>query len=213
MSGSTETGHESELIAAVLAGNVELYHELIRPHERRVYIMALSCLGNAADAEDLAQETFVRALRELPNFRGHKKFSMWLMSLALKEAQSRLRQLPAGRVASIPESRFTEVPQSPTLLGSWRKLPSDIVEREDVRKVLEQAVNMMPACYRQVFVLREVEELEIEDAAELLEISRSLVKIRSRRARIMLQRVLARKLATIFEGDGVQMLSTSREEE
>jgi RNA polymerase sigma-70 factor (ECF subfamily) len=67
MSDSADDGKESELIAAILAGDTEIYHQLIHPHERRVYIMALSCMKNKEDAEDVAQETFIRALRNLGN--------------------------------------------------------------------------------------------------------------------------------------------------
>ena len=105
MSGSTLNGTESELIAAILAGDTELYHQLIRPHERRVYVMALSCLRNKEDAEDVAQETFVRAMRNLGSFRGDSKFSTWLISIALNEARNRLRRQSTARILPFDVSR------------------------------------------------------------------------------------------------------------
>ena len=83
---------EAEMIASILAGDTEHYHELIRPYERRVYKMALSLMKNQADAEDVAQESFLKAFRKLADFRGQAKFSTWLISITLNEARGRLRQ-------------------------------------------------------------------------------------------------------------------------
>lgn len=194
MSSSTDNREESELIAAILAGDTELYHQLIRPHERRVYIMALSCMKNKEDAEDVAQETFVRALRYLGAFRGDSKFGTWLISIALNEARSRLRRRATVRIVPFDESQGEEMPVSPALLRDWRELPSEVVEREEIRKLLEHAVKLLPDIYRQVFLLRDVEELNANDTAGILDISTSLVKVRLHRARMMLQRMLVPQL-------------------
>lgn len=194
MNDSTESGNESALIAAILAGDTELYHQLIRPHERRVYLMALSCMKNNEDAEDVAQETFIRALRNLGAFRGDSKFGTWLVSIALNEARNRLRRQATVRIVPFDESRGEETPVSPALLRDWRELPSEVVEREETRKLLEHAVKMLPDIYRQVFLLRAVEELNVNDTARLLDINTSLVKVRLHRARMMLQRMLVPQL-------------------
>src|ERR1700679_222174 len=89
MAGSTEVRDEAEMIAKILAGDSQLFHELIRPYERRVYAMALSFLHNEADAEDAAQEAFLKAFRNLSSFRGEAKFGTWLVSITLNEARSR----------------------------------------------------------------------------------------------------------------------------
>jgi RNA polymerase sigma-70 factor (ECF subfamily) len=86
---------------------------------------------------------------------------------------------------------------SPALLRDWRELPSEAVERAEIRKLLEQAVKMLPDTYQQVFLLRDVKELNTNDTAQVLEISTSLVKVRLHRARMMLQRLLAPKLTVI----------------
>ena len=197
MSGSTDNGKESELIAAILAGDTELYHQLIRPHERSVYLMALSFMKNKEDAEDVAQETFVRAMRNLGAFRSDSKFSTWLISIALNEARHRLRRQSAVRMVPIDESWGEEMPVLPALLRDWRELPCEAVEREEIRKLLEQAVKMLPDIYQQVFLLRNVQELNVNDTAQILDISTSLVKVRLHRARMMLQRLLTPKLTVI----------------
>jgi RNA polymerase sigma-70 factor, ECF subfamily len=80
------------MIAAVLAGEIQVYHELIRPYERSVYVMAFSYMKNREDAEDVAQEAFVRAFRKLASFRAESKFSTWLISITINEARTRLRR-------------------------------------------------------------------------------------------------------------------------
>jgi len=194
MRGSTDSGRESELIAAILAGNTELYHQLIRPYERRVYIMALSYMKNKEDAEDVAQETFVRAMQKLRTFRGDSRFSTWLISIALNEARHGLRRRATIQNVPFDESPDESIPASAARLRDWRALPSEAVEREEIRKLIEHAVTMLPDIYQQVFMLRDVEELNVNDTAIILDISTSLVKVRSHRARMMLQRLLAPQL-------------------
>jgi RNA polymerase sigma-70 factor (ECF subfamily) len=89
---------EGRMIASILAGDSEQYHELIRPYERSVYKMALSFMKNEADAEDVAQEAFLKAFRKLSDFRGQAKFSTWLISITLNEARGRLRRQSVVRM-------------------------------------------------------------------------------------------------------------------
>ena len=95
------TRDEPAIIKLILAGNTQLYHELIRPYERSVYMMALSLLRNEADAEDVAQEAFLKAFDKLGSFRFESKFSTWLISITLNEARGRLpsQRLSSRRVA------------------------------------------------------------------------------------------------------------------
>jgi RNA polymerase sigma-70 factor (ECF subfamily) len=191
---STRT--ESEMIAAILAGNTQLYHELIHPHERSVYLMALSFMKNEADAEDVSQEAFIKAFRSLASFRAEAKFSTWLISITLNEARSRLRRQSIVRMESLDEPPGDKN-ISPALLRDWREIPSETIEREEVRRLLQQAVEALPDSYRQVFLLRDVEELNSNETAQALNISIPSVKVRLHRARIMLQKQLAPRLKTV----------------
>ena len=130
---------EAEMIAGILAGETQLFHELIRPHERSVYRLALSCMKNVADAEDVAQEAFLRAFRHLSTFRAEAKFSTWLKSITLNEARSRLRRQSLIRIASLDEPSNKKV-ISPLLLRDWREIPSEVIEREEVRQLIQQAI-------------------------------------------------------------------------
>ena len=185
------------MIAAILAGETQGYHELIRPYERRVYMMALSYMKNEADAEDVAQDAFIRGFRHLASFRAEAKFSTWLISITLNEARSRLRRQSVVRMESIDEPPDKEKGISPALLCDWREIPSETLEREEIRQLIQQAVENLPDIYREVFLLRDVEELNINETAEALNISIPSVKVRLHRARMMLQKQLAPQLKTI----------------
>jgi RNA polymerase sigma-70 factor (ECF subfamily) len=190
MEPHVETRAEAEMIAAILAGDTQLYHELIRPHERSVYMMALSYTKNEADAEEVAQEAFLKAFRNLSTFRAEAKFSTWLISITLNEARSRLRHQATIRMESLDEPLDEGGTVSPALLRDWREIPSEILEREETRKLLRQAVEGLPDIYREVFLLRDVEELNTSETALALKISIPSVKVRLHRARMMLQKQL-----------------------
>jgi RNA polymerase sigma-70 factor (ECF subfamily) len=187
---------EPEIIAAILAGEIQLYHELIRPYERSVYLMALSYMKNEADAEDVAQEAIVSAFRKLSSFRAESKFSTWLISITINEARTRLRRQALVRMESL-DQLLEEKGFSPALLRDWREIPSEAIERDEVRYLIKQAVAQLPDIYRQVFLLRDVEELTTSETAEALNISIPSVKVRLHRARMMLQKQLAPQLRTV----------------
>ncbi len=190
------TGHrdERQLIVSILNGETHLFHELIRPYERSVYMMALSFLHNEADAEDVVQEAFLKAYRHLSTFRGDARFSTWLLSIALNEARSRLRRTRTARTESLEQSSGEEGYHSPAWLRDWREIPSEALQRMEIRRLLYEAVDALPPIYREIFLLRDVEELSIAEVAELLQISAVMVKVRLHRARTMLQKKLAPQL-------------------
>jgi len=185
------------MIAAVLAGEIQLYHELIRPYERSVYVMALSYMKNEADAEDVSQEAFIRAFRKLESFRAESKFSTWLISITINEARTRLRRQALVRMEPLDEHPDEDKGISPALLRDWREIPSEAVERAEVRNLIRLAVEQLPDIYRQVFLMRDVEELTINETAEALNISIPSVKVRLHRARMRLQKQLAPQLRTV----------------
>jgi RNA polymerase sigma-70 factor (ECF subfamily) len=194
MTGTSDTTDEAQIIASILAGNTHLFHDLIRPHERSVYAMALSLLHNEADAEDVAQEAFLKAFRNLGKFRGESKFSTWLISITLNEARGRLRSKKNVKLESLDEPREGEGIVTPALLRDWREIPSEALERQEIRQMLQQAITDLPLIYREVFLLRDVEDLSVNQSAEALGISIASVKVRLHRARIMLQKKLVPQL-------------------
>jgi RNA polymerase sigma-70 factor (ECF subfamily) len=191
MTGTTEPRDEAQMIAAILAGDTQLYHQLIRPYERSVYMMALSYMKNEADAEDVAQEAFLKAFHHLATFRSESKFSTWLVGIALNEARSRLRREGVLRMDSLDDTTEDGGPISPAILRDWREVPSEALERKEVRQMLQEAITGLPEKYREVFILRDVEELNIFETAAALRITVGNVKVRLHRARLMLQKQLS----------------------
>jgi RNA polymerase sigma-70 factor (ECF subfamily) len=197
MTGVSESRDEAQIIASILAGNTHEFHDLIRPYERSVYVMALSLLHNEADAEDAAQEAFLKAFRNLAHFRGEAKFSTWLISITLNEARSRLRSGKTMKMESLDEPPEGQGHVTPALLRDWREIPSEALERQEVRSLLQQAVTDLPLIYREVFLLRDVEELSVNESADALGITVASVKVRLHRARIMLQKMLVPQLKRV----------------
>jgi RNA polymerase sigma-70 factor, ECF subfamily len=189
--------NEAQVIASILDGETDLFHDLIRPYERTVYVMVLSVLQNGADAEDAAQETFLKAFRNLSQFRAESKFSTWLISIALNEARRRLRVRKAHGTETLDAEPGEEGNVSPALLRDWREVPLEALERQEVRRILQQAVMTLPEIYREVFLLRDVEELSVRESATTVGISEAAVKVRLHRARMMLQKTLAPKLKQV----------------
>jgi RNA polymerase sigma-70 factor, ECF subfamily len=182
---------ELDLISRILNGEESLFHELIRPCERAAYLTALSVLKNEADAEDAAQEAIIKAYRALPNFRGDAKFKTWLLSIVFNEARGRLRQVNRVGLESLDEKMDSDESFTPFMLADWREIPSEVLEREELAGKIEQAIQDLPPTYRQVFLLRDKDELTIDQIAEIAGVSTGLVKVRLFRARMLLQRRLA----------------------
>jgi RNA polymerase sigma-70 factor (ECF subfamily) len=188
---------EKELIARIIAGDTNLFHELIRPYERMVYLSVLTMLRNQQEAEDAAQEVMINAFRHLKSFRGDAKFSTWLVTIAMNEARQRLRKAKAAQLESLDENKEDrEGDFTPAVLTDWREIPSEALEKKEMRQKLREAVEQLPPIYREVLVLRDLEELNQEETASALGINVTLVKVRLHRARMMLQRMLAPYLRT-----------------
>lgn len=182
------------MIEEVLGGQTDTFHQLIRPYERSVYLMALSILKNEAEAEDAAQEAFIKAYRNLGSFRSDSRFSTWLIAIVLNEARSRLRRKMPGLTDSIDDT--SEDSPVPAQLTDWREIPSDSLERKEVRSLIRRALLTLPLPYREVFILRELEERNVQETADTLGITSASVKMRLHRARLMLQKQLAPLLKT-----------------
>jgi len=192
--------HEARLITAILSGDREKFHELIRPYERQVYLTALSLIKNETEAEDVAQEAILRAYRKLGSFRGDAKFSTWLIAITLNEARTRLRDNKRAIFDSLDNHDSEEGDYTPAALTDWREVPSEALERQEIRELMHKAVAELPDSFRQVVVLRDMEELSVNETAEALGISISLVKVRLHRARLLLQKRLVPLLRMEWKG-------------
>jgi RNA polymerase sigma-70 factor, ECF subfamily len=186
--GSTR---EQELISQVQRGHTELFYELVRPYERRVYAAALAILRNESDAEDVVQEAMLKALANIRQFRAEARFSTWLIQITVNEALMRRRRERTRMTEAIEDNRDEEGEYMPRDFADWREIPSEALERKEVRQKLAEALASLDRKYREVFVLRDMEQLNIQETAEALGISVASVKTRLLRARLMLRDLLA----------------------
>ncbi len=184
---------EAELIERVLRGDEEAFRELVRPCEHAVFMATKVILNNEADAEDAAQEAVVKAFTNLAKFRGDSKFSTWLVRIATNEALMKLRKQRHQKLHdSLDEQREAEegdyVPRD---FADWREIPSEAVQKKQLRQALSRALASLTPKHRDVFILRDVQHFTIEETAQLLGIRKSAVKTRLLRARLQMRDALA----------------------
>jgi RNA polymerase sigma-70 factor (ECF subfamily) len=192
-SAATSVGSfEQDLIARVQAGQADAFYELVRPYERAVFLSALSLTRNDADAEEVAQEAMLKAFKYIGGFRREAKFSTWLIQIAINEAKMKIRKNRRHLYDSIEESQMSDDGEYiPKDFADWREIPSEALERKELRDALASALNSLPEKYRTVMMLRDVQQLSIAETAQVLGISEANVKTRLSRARLQTRDALA----------------------
>jgi RNA polymerase sigma-70 factor (ECF subfamily) len=188
-----ENTTEPLLIRRILAGERELFHDLIRPYERGAFILSYSILRNREDAEEAVQQAMLNIFSRLSQLDDVERFKQWAMRVVENEAKMHRRKRRQHLYESIEGSYpdpAEEKPFRPRQFADWRELPSDIVEQAEVRNAIWKALAELPDTYREVFVLRDVQHLDVAETAEVLGISESAVKTRLHRARLMMRESL-----------------------
>lgn len=189
---ASHAANESAMIERVQNGDSEAFYELVHPHERGVFLAALSILKNEADAEEVAQEAFLKAFQNLSRFRREAKFSTWLIQITINEAKMKLRKDRRHLYSSIDGGLTTDdgdyIPRD---FADWRPIPSDALEAAELRDALSKALQSLPEKHSSVFILRDVQQLSVAETAEILGISEANVKTRLLRARLQLRDALA----------------------
>lgn len=187
---------EQNLVRRVQNGEHDKFYELVKPYERRVYTAAFAVLRNPADAEEVAQEAILKAFANLRQFRAESKFSTWLIQIAVNEARMRRRKDHAEIMEPIGERQEDDGTYLPREFADWREIPSEALERSEVRGILLESLAALGSKYREVFILRDIQHLSIEEVADALGITRASVKTRLLRARLMLRDLLAPRIAS-----------------
>lgn len=181
---------DEQIVERVLCGETALYEILMRRHNQRLYRVGVSILRNDTEAEDVMQEAYVRAYTHLRQFAGEAKFATWLTKIAVHEALARLRK--RGRTEDIDLILDTNLHVMASM-GKVTRDPEMQAYDEELKVVLERAINVLPDTYRTVFVLRAVEGLSVAETAACLELSHEAVKTRFHRGRSLLRRELQRR--------------------
>jgi RNA polymerase sigma-70 factor (ECF subfamily) len=184
---------EAELIERVLKGDDEAFRELVHPCEHAVFMATQVILNNEADAEDAAQEAVLKAFTNLAKFRGDSKFGTWLIRIATNEALMKLRKQRHQKLHdSLDEQRDGEEGEYvPRDFADWREIPSEALQKKELRQALSAALASLTPKHREVFVLRDVQHFSVAETAELLGIRESAVKTRLMRARLQMRDALA----------------------
>jgi RNA polymerase sigma-70 factor (ECF subfamily) len=184
---------EASLVAKAKAGDADAFAALVNHYDRRVFRMAKQITQNDEDAEDVLQETFLKAYSHLDDFQGNSKFYTWLVRIAVNEALMKLRKRRSDKTVPLDDPIDTGEDVVAREIAVWDENPEDTYSREELGRILDEAVESLKPAYRTVFVLRDIEEMSIEETAEALNLSISAVKSRLLRARLQLREKLTRQ--------------------
>jgi len=181
--------NEKQLIARAKAGDFEAFTQLVEKHQRRVFNLARRMTGNEHDAEDILQDTMLKAIDKLDQFRGDSSFGTWLYSIALNQGRAFLRNEQRADLQPLEDFMPSANPGSPTNLHEWRN-PHTEMEEAQVREVLEKAIDELRAEYSIPFILRYIEEMSVKEVAKVMQLSEAATKSRILRARLFLREKL-----------------------
>ena len=180
------------LVAEAKAGSYEAFEELVNRYENKIYRLGVNITGNSEDAEDVLQEAFLKAFQHLAEFREDSRFYTWLVRIAVNEALMKLRKIRSNRTVPLEDEIGEDGDPIPRELADWKPNPEQIFAQEEIESILREAAQKLPASYRTVFLLRDMEELSTAEAASVLGLTEGTVKARLFRARLMLREELSK---------------------
>ena len=194
MPATTEAGvfDESDFVNKARSGDADAFNRLVSQYERKIFRLAKHITQNDEDAEDVLQESFLKAYSHLVDFNGQSKFYTWLVRIAVNESLMKLRKRKSDKTVPLDEPLDTGEDTVMREIAVWDENPEQKYSREELGTILDEAVQGLRPAFRTVFVLRDIEELSTEETAESLGISVPAVKSRLLRARLQLREKLSR---------------------
>jgi len=193
---------ELALVQAAKRGDVAAFEQLVKRYDRNVFRIAQHITQNREDAEDVVQDAFLKAYENLEQFQGNSKFYTWLVRIAVNESLMKLRRRRSDRTVSLDEDIKTEEDTMPREVADWSPNPEQLYKQGELKEILRKTIQGLPASFRTVFVLRDVEGLSTEETAEALDLSIPAVKSRLLRARLQLRERLNKYFRKPKGGDG-----------
>lgn len=183
---------ELVLVEAARNGDVGAFEQLIKRYDRNVFRIAQHITQNREDAEDVVQDAFIKAYRNLSQFQGNSKFYTWLVRIAVNEALMKLRRRKTAKTVSLDEDVTTEEGSMPREVADWSPNPEQLYDQSELGEILQKTIQALPESFRTVFALRDIEGMSTEETAEMLNLSVPAVKSRLLRARLQLRERLNR---------------------
>jgi RNA polymerase sigma-70 factor (ECF subfamily) len=187
-----DVSEELQLVQAAKRGDITAFEQLVKRYDRNVFRIAQHITQNREDAEDVVQDAFLKAYQNLGQFQGNSKFYTWLVRIAVNEALMKLRKRKSDKTVSMDEDVETEDGSVPREIADWSPNPEQQFKQSELNEILTKTIQGLPAGFRTVFVLRDVEGLSTEETAETLGLSIPAVKSRLLRARLQLRDRLSR---------------------
>jgi RNA polymerase sigma-70 factor (ECF subfamily) len=183
---------EAALVTEAKAGSYTAFEELVNRYERKIYRLGMNITGSPEDAEDVLQETFLKAFQHLADFRADARFYTWIVRIAVNEALMKLRKRRASREVAVEDFEDEEGAVTVREFADWKPNPEEQLARAELEDILRNAIRGLPPSFRTVFYLRDVEGLSTEETAEMLDLSEGAVKARLFRARLRLREDLSK---------------------
>jgi RNA polymerase sigma-70 factor (ECF subfamily) len=192
ISSQADAAAEAELLAGLQAGDDAAYARLVRTHAGRMLAVARRMLRDEDAAEDVVQDAFISAFKAIDRFKGDSKLSTWLHRIVVNAALMRIRARSRRSESSIEDllPRFLEDGHHVVSPEEWKHSAHELLEREATRGKVRELIDQLPDDYRTVLVMRDIEELDTRETAELLGITPNAAKIRLHRARLALRELL-----------------------
>lgn len=184
---------DQALVRQAQQGDFDAFEQLVNRYEKRAYGLALRIVGQASDAEDVTQATLLKVLENIQDFQGRSSFASWILRIATNEALLLLRKRRRQKTSSLDLTDSDSLPH-PDFIARWKQQPEELASNAEVRGLIADALEQLAEKYRLVFLLRDVQGLSTEQAAEALGISVSNAKVRLMRARLLLRERLTRIL-------------------
>jgi RNA polymerase sigma-70 factor, ECF subfamily len=192
LSAQPAPNDESGLVARAKGGDGLAFTQLVDRYERKIFRLARHITQNKEDAEDVLQDTFLKAYEHLPGFQEQSKFYTWLVRIAVNEALMKLRKRKSGKIFSLDEAVDTGEEMVAREIAVWDDNPEQRYSQQEIHTILQESIDSLAPIFRTVFVLRDIDELSTEETATALGISVPAVKSRLLRARLQLRDRLTR---------------------
>lgn len=176
---------DEEIITDILSGNKNIYEIIIRKYNQRLFRISRSLVKDSDEAEDVVQEAYIKAYEQLPLFKGNSRFSTWLTRILINEALARVKYRNRfNLIHTEDKDGYLSIYHKS---GSVMQNPEEKSINQELKKVMENAIDQLPLKYKLTFMMREIENMNVAETSECLKISQSNVKVRLNRAKEMLR--------------------------